>query len=512
MARSKYIDKICIFAVMVAVLIAGIFGNQRLSEKANRKLGYEDLLFNTSKVHTIDIQIENWDEFIKNADAKKYHNCNVTIDGETFKNIAIRTKGGSSLEDVSAAKGTRYSLKLEFDKNNKGVTYHGLDKLNLNNMIYDKTYMKDHLTYQMMAKMGVTTPLTSYSFIRINGADFGLYLNIEGIEESFLQRNYGTTSGALYKPEGVGESKDDEQEKTQKQTKEENTSQDTSVDWENIDWNSLSEEEMKKYEELFGGDGNDEASDAVCLKYIDDQLSSYTDIFDMAKIKVTKAKKKRLIQSLQILNSGKNIGSVVDTQAVIKYFVVQNFISNDDGYTSANVHNYYLYEKNGKMSMIPWDYNLAFGTMGEHNESEVINQSMDTLLTGEDVSTRPMFAWIVNDNKYKELYHTYYQQFIASMIDNGEVDNLIDETAILLQPYIEKDPTKFYSADTFSTGIASLKKYCELRAAKIKDELSGGNAVVDTTGFSYNDMGAQDEGMSENEEKGEAYDTEVTAN
>ena len=25
------------------------------------------------------------------------------------------------------------------------------------------------------------------------------------------------------------------------------------------------------------------------------------------------------------------------------------------------VHNYYLYEEKGKLSIIPWDYNLAFG-------------------------------------------------------------------------------------------------------------------------------------------------------
>ena len=29
------------------------------------------------------------------------------------------------------------------------------------------------------------------------------------------------------------------------------------------------------------------------------------------------------------------------------------------------VHNYYLYEKDGKISMIPCDYNLSFGTLIE---------------------------------------------------------------------------------------------------------------------------------------------------
>lgn len=492
MAKSKYIDKICIVAVIAAIIISGIFGNQRLQEKTTRKLGYEDLLFNTSKVHAINIDIDNWDDFIKNANAKKYYNCNVTIDGEKYENVAIRTKGGSSLEEVSALKGTKYSLKIEFDHNDKGVTYHGLDKLSLNNMIYDKTYMKDYLTYQMMGSMGVVAPLTSYSYITVNGKDLGLYLNIEGIEDSFLRRNYGINSGALYKPENGG--KDDSE--NENYSEEYNADQEKDSEWENtdlenIDWDTLSDEEMKKYEEMFG-DMDDMPGDAECLKYIDNKISSYPAIFDMAKTKVKKADKQRLIQSIQILNSGKNIGSVVDTEQVMKYFVVQNFVSNDDGYTSANVHNYYLYEKNGKMSMIPWDYNLAYGTIGDHNESEVINQSMDTLLTGEDVSTRPMFGWMISNEKYKKLYHNYYEQFISAQIDSGAVEKIIDDTAALLSPYIEKDPTKFYSADTFQNGVSALKKYVELRSQKIKNELSGSDQTVNTSEFHFEDLGAQD--------------------
>lgn len=466
MSRSKYIDKICIFAVILAIIISGIFGSQVLSEKTHRKLGYENLLFDTSKVHTINIQIDNWDEFIKNADAKKYYNCNVTIDGETFENIAIRTKGGSSLEDVSAAKGTRYSFKLEFDHNDKGVTYHGLDKLNLNNMIYDTTYMKDFITYQMMSKMDVATPLTSYSYITVNDSDFGLYLNIEGIEDSFMKRNYGTTFGKLYKPENSGGDEELEDD----------------FNFEKIDWNALSDEEIMAMAE-------DEATDATCLKYIDDKISSYSEIFDTAKTKLTKADKKRLIQSLKILNSGKNVSSAVDTESVIKYFVIHNFVSNDDGYTSSSVHNYYLYEKDGKMSMIPWDYNLAYGTMGTHNESEVINQSIDSLLTGEDISTRPMFGWIISDNKYKKIYHRYYQQFITSTIDSGEIEKLIDDTAVMLKPYIEKDPTKFYTADTFPIGINALKNYFTLRSQKVKNELSGDTTMIDTSTFKLEELG-----------------------
>ena len=83
------------------------------------------------------------------------------------------------------------------------ISYHGLDKLSLNNIIQDNTYMKDYLTYQMMGYFGVDAPLCSYVYITVNGEDWGLYLAVEGLEESFLERNYGSDYGELYKPDSM---------------------------------------------------------------------------------------------------------------------------------------------------------------------------------------------------------------------------------------------------------------------------------------------------------------------
>lgn len=52
--------------------------------------------------------------------------------------------------------------------------------------------------------MGVTTPKNSFSNITINDNNYGLYLAIEGLQESYLERNYGYDHGNLYKAEGTG--------------------------------------------------------------------------------------------------------------------------------------------------------------------------------------------------------------------------------------------------------------------------------------------------------------------
>ena len=93
---------------------------------------------------------------------------------------------------VSSLGSERYSFKIEFDHYDSSKSYHGLDKLSLNNLIQDSTMMKDYLTYTMMNAFGVNSPLCSYVYITVNGEDWGLYLAVEGVEEAFLERNYGS--------------------------------------------------------------------------------------------------------------------------------------------------------------------------------------------------------------------------------------------------------------------------------------------------------------------------------
>ena len=111
----------------------------------------------------------------------------------------------------------------------------------------------------------------------------------------------------------------------------------------------------------FGGGFGGMGSGDVKLQYTDDDPDSYPNIFGSAKTDVTEADQARLIQALKILNEGTEISAAVSVEEVLRYFVVHNFVCNGDSYTGSMVHNYYLYEEDGLLSMIPWDYNLAFG-------------------------------------------------------------------------------------------------------------------------------------------------------
>lgn len=496
MSTSKYIDRICAVVLIFVLALTILFCNaQKLGVQAvqTSSMGYESRLFDTSKVHTIDIEMDDWDDFIENCEDEEYVMCSLVIDNEAFKNVAIRAKGNTSLSSVATYGNDRYSFKIEFDHYSSENTYYGLDKLCLNNIIQDNTYMKDYLTYQMMNYFGVNAPLCSYVQITVNGEDWGLYLAVEGIEESFLERNYGSSYGELYKPDT---------------TQDNNGLQDNMEEPpdRNDDTDTGTPPEQGDMPVPGGGeDGHSEVRtrEDVSLIYSDDSYDSYSNIFDNAKTDVSDTDKDRLIASIKQMNEQENIEEVVDVDAVIRYFVVHNFVCNFDSYTGSMIHNYYLYEDDGVMSMIPWDYNLAFGGFqSESDATALVNDPIDTPVSGGTVDSRPMLSWIFSDETYTEEYHEAFAEFIEEVCDSGYLSDLIASTEELIDSYVQNDTNGFCTYDEFKAGVSALKEFCSLRAESITGQLDGtipsteegqtadDAALIDASDLTISDMGS----------------------
>lgn len=514
MSTHKHIDRICCAALLLALVLTALFVNGESFglQKSSTAMAYETALFDTSKVHTINIIMDDWDEFTANCKSEEYYTCTVVIDGEAFKNVAIRGKGNTSLSQVT---NDRYSYKIEFDHYTDALTYHGLDKLCLNNIIQDNTYMKDYLCYQMMQQMGVAAPLCSYAYLTVNGEDWGLYLAVEAVEESFLQRNYGSDYGELYKPDstemggGRGNGQDftmpDTAENTAANTAEntaENTAADTTAGFPNGQMPGGAPD-------MGGGNfaGGSGSAD-VLLQYIDDNPDSYSNIFDNAKTSCSEADKARLIAALKTL-SGEDASSAVDAGMVIRYFVAHNFVLNFDSYTGSMIHNYYLYEKDGQLQMIPWDYNLAFGGFqSSGGATALVNYPIDTPVSGGSIDERPMLAWIFADEEYTSLYHQHFTEFIAEYFDSGYFSDMMDSVKAMIAPYVQQDPTKFCTYEDFETGIDTLKSFCLLRAESVSAQLSGAigstgdtqdeATLIDAGSLQISDMGSMGGGMGKN--------------
>lgn len=539
MSTKRQMDRLCILAILLAVgLTLGCVFCIPTADAV--QMGYETKLFDPERVHTVAIVLEDSRTFLDSCQSEEYTLCDVVIDGEAFSNVAIRGKGNTSLSSVASMDSDRYSFKLEFDHYDSAGNYYGLDKLSLNNLIYDNTMMKDYLVYQMMLQFDAAAPLCSFVYITLNGEDFGLYLAVEGVEESFLQRNYGRDYGELYKPDtmdfggGRGNGKDfrmEEFDMTQQLPMGDMPPFDKAMG-EQLPENRKIPPEGDVFPDMgtppdgftppdmdtvpggftppdmdtapggFGRGNRGMGSQDVKLQYIDDDPESYSNIFDSAKTDITDGDQARLIAALKELSIGENPESSLDLDAVLRYFVVHNFAVNGDSYTGGMIHNYYLYEQDGKLSMLPWDYNLAFGTFQGGTAASAVNDPIDTPQNSGS-GDRPMIDRILADEALLTQYHAYFGQFLQT-VDAGQI---IDRAYALITPYVAKDPTRFCTEEEFHAGVETLKQFCSLRTQSILGQLAGTvpstrtaqqqapEALVDAADLQLSQMGSMGGGM-----------------
>lgn len=526
-------------AAVMAVSFVGCKNSSNKKEETEQvkaeTLSYENKLFDTSYVHTINVEIadDDWEDLKANPTQKTKYQADITIDGETINDVSFSTKGNTSLSSVSSdSDSDRYSFKVNFGKYVENQTYYGLNKLNLNNIYADATYMKEYVSYKIFDEAGVDSPLVSYVDIQINGEEFGLYLAIEDISESYLNRT-NDGEGELYKPEtsslaNMGGGKGNMQppsdmkmpdgmERPNDMQTPDNADSSGGMERPNdmqAPDNADSSEGTERPNDMKmpGGNGfpnGDMFSDdnGASLKYTDDEVSSYSDIFDNTITNSDEDDWNKVIAALKSLSED-NAESAVDTDEVIRYFVAHNFVLNYDSYTGNMLHNYFLYENDGKLSLLPWDYNLAFGTfsgggeMGNgENATALINTGIDSPLSGADEADRPFWEFIASDEDYLEQYHKVYDELISSFFESGKFESELERVYNMIRPYVEKDTSAFYTVDEFDDAYETLNKFCLLRAESIRKQLSGelasisdeqtASEQVDASDISIKTMGMQ---------------------
>ena len=355
------------------------------SSLAEEQKSYEEI-FEKDKV--IDIKIDILEEDLKsiydNPLLEEYHTANITIDGVFVENIGIRTKGNSSLNSVARSDNNRYSYRIKFNKYIKGQKLLGLDEMVINNMFSDASYMREYLSYEAMCEAGMAAPLSAFANIYINGEPMGTYLAVEAIEDAFLDRTFGNSKGNLYKQEQGS----------------------TLIYSENSE-------------------------------YLSSELKTGKD-----------TEKTGLKNMIKVLNEKGDYESVLDVESCLKLIAANAVLGSYDSYNGQFAHNYYMYDQDGIVSAIPWDYNMSFGGFGQGGSGW--STSVDTPVSGVSMEQRPLINNLLEVPEYKAKYLEYVSGFADYL---KRMPERAAELADIIRPYVENDPTKFVSMESFENSI-----------------------------------------------------------
>ncbi|GMK94296.1 TPA: CotH kinase family protein [Clostridioides difficile] len=355
---------------------------------------YIEKYFNRDKVMEVNIEIAESDlkDMNENAIKEEFKVAKVTIDGDIYGNVGIRTKGNSSLTSVVNSDSNRYSYKINFDKYNTSQSMEGLTQLNLNNCYSDPSYMREFLTYSICEEMGLSTPEFAYAKVSINGEYHGLYLAVEGLKESYLENNFGDVTGDLYK--------------------------------------------------------SDEGSS---LQYKGDDPENYSNLIVESDKKT--ADWSKITKLLKSLDTGEDIEKYLDVDSVLKNIAINTALLNLDSYQGSFAHNYYLYEQDGVFSMLPWDFNMSFGGFsGFGGGSQSI--AIDEPTTG-NLEDRPLISSLLKNETYKTKYHKYLEEIVTKYLDSDYLENMTTKLYNLIASYVKEDPTAFYTYEEFEKNITS---------------------------------------------------------
>lgn len=207
------------------------------------------------------------------------------------------------------------------------------------------------------------------------------------------------------------------------------------------------------------------------LNYTDDDLNSYSAIWEGEVNDTGKNDHKIVVDSLKQVSEGTELETCLDIDNILKYMAVHTFAVNMDSLSGNMAHNYYLYEYNGKLNIIPWDYNLSFGGMSmgtADSAEEMVNYAIDTPFQGTD-----FFDALLEDEEYLSRYHEYMRVLAAEYVQGGRFEEVYSRIRSQIDTLVKTDPTAFYSYEEYDEGAEMLRQTVLLRAESILGQLDG---------------------------------------
>lgn len=367
---------------------------------------------------------EDWAAILAAPLDEEYHPATLIFDGLAVANVAVRTKGNSSLKSVASMGSHRLSFKVDTNRNVPGQTLLGVKKLNLNNGFKDPTLLREHLAYALMREAGVPAPRTTFVDLTVGGEHLGLYLMVEHVDDDFLAQHFPASDGTLYKPEPPAG---------------------------NL---TLMGPDPSAYPGI-EVEQNEETDHAAFLA-----LVTALDGGDQAAI-----------------------SAALDVDGALLQLAFHTLLTNLDSYLGPG-HNYYLYESEGRIVTIPWDTNEAFGTFTcGCDRAGLIGLRIDEPTCGA-LADKPLVHKLLQVPAWRDQYHAHLRALVEGSFSPDAMAARIEASAALIRPAVAASPVLFYTQAEFEQGLASdvqkgpslsigLQAFVAERGAAVLSQLDG---------------------------------------
>lgn len=349
----------------------------------------------------------NWDQLLDDfyvAGNGDRLTCDIVVNGTELDSVGLRYKGFSS-------------VSVDYDKNPFNIKlnsffpnqhYQGITKIKLSNVIQDPSFIREVMSYEVARKY-MPASGANFAEVYINDVYWGLYTNVESVDEIFLNDRFGENHGPFFKcnPDVLD------------------------FDGENANL------------------GNSPGTDTAAYTPFYDKRSDYgwTEFY-------------HLIDTLH--DHTASVEELLNVDRTLWMHAFNYGLMNFDSYVGY-AQNYYMYQDDAKQfNPILWDLNMSFGSFrladaSDHWDGFTIAQAKvkDPLqhLNSVSVYARPLMRKLFENDTYKRMYLAHMRTIMDENIANNwhatrgaEFQSLIDQSVL-------NDVNKFYGYDDFQDNL-----------------------------------------------------------
>jgi spore coat protein H len=331
----------------------------------------------------------------------------IEFNGLTWTNVGVRYKGNSSLRSGWNRGSQKLPLKLDFDEFEdeypeiENQRFYGFKQLSLSNAFSDSTYMRDAIAADLLAEAGLVAAETAYYEVILDYGEgpinLGLYVAIEVIDDTVIERFFGDDSGNIYEGDGPGV--------------------------------SLAKGAFSQIQNSF-------------LKENNQQDADWSDIEALYNI---------LHSEQRISNPEawrKSLESIFDVDAFLEWLAISAIMQHWDTYGRMS-HNFYLYHDpdTDLLNWISWDHNqvLAGGGMGGPGGMRAPRGGMGrsvSLGMDEVGQNWPLIRYLLDDPVYHDRYIDYIEETVNGAFNPETLEGKCQELAELIAPYATEETGK----------------------------------------------------------------------
>ena len=303
---------------------------------------------------------------------------------DTLRGVGIRLRGNTSL------RAAKKNLKLDLNEYGN-LSLAKLEKLNLNGEKNDPTLLRSRLTLELYRAAGVLASRAAHVEVYINGDYYGLYLNVEHVDEEFIERRFDGAVGNLYKclyPATL---------------------------------------------EYRGPRGEDYQYEEYGRRVYD--LRTNRDADDYADL----ARLMTVLHETPATEFECGIEAVFDVDAFLRVQAIDALTGNWDGY-AYNVNNFYLYHDPAteRFTYLPYDLDNTWGIdwvrrdWGTRDVNDWARRNVP----------RPLYERILAVQRYRDRYNFYLADYLERFFTTEHLGERIATLRALTAPAVRRDPLR----------------------------------------------------------------------